>query len=97
MANDSSIIDIDSLALESVTGGMIPLPNGGGYGGSAPLQPPPKPPAGGSLTAPGIHLSCPAGTAPYLETVSGTATGSLGPIHVGHQVTVRAYGCAKVK
>jgi hypothetical protein len=97
MANDSSIIDIDSLALETVTGGMPVPPPGGSYGGSGSAQPPPKPPAGGSLTASGVHLSCPAGTAPYYETVSGTATAGVGPFHIGQHVTERVYGCAKVK
>lgn len=76
MANDSSINDIDSVALESVTGGMMPIPNGGGYGG-----PPPKPPAGGSLTTPGGKtLSCPSGTAPDYEDVTVTGRPSIGPL-----------------
>jgi len=97
MTNDSSLIEIDALALESIHGGMIPIPNGGGYGGRGPAPPPPKPPAGGSLTAPGVHLSCPAGTAPYYETLSGTATAGVGPFHIGQHVTQRVYGCEKIK
>jgi hypothetical protein len=71
---------------------------GGSYGTSRPLQPPPKPPAGGSLTLPGGKtLSCPAGTAPYYSSVSGTATEGVGPFHIGQHVTVNQFGCAKVK
>lgn len=64
MANDSSIIVIDSLELESVTGGMIPIPGGGG--GQTTLNIP----GGGSL-------SCPAGTAPDHTRVSATGSGSV--------------------
>src|SRR5690349_9136783 len=59
MANDSSLIDIEALALESVHGGRFILPGGGGYAPPPGKPAAPKPPAGGSLTAPGVHLSCP--------------------------------------
>lgn len=96
MANDPSFIDIDALALESIHGGMILIPNGGSYGASRPL--PPKPPAGGSLTLPGGKtLSCPAGSAPYYTSVSGTATEGVGPFHIGQHVTVHQFGCEKIK
>lgn len=97
MTNDSSLIDIDALALENIHGGMIPLPGGSGSVPSSPKPSSPKPSAGGSLTAPGIHLSCPAGSAPYYETVSGTAAAGVGPFHIGQQVTQRLYGCEKIK
>ena len=98
MTNDPSIIDIDALALESIQGGMIPIPNGGSYGAARPLQPPPKPQAGGSLTLPGGKtLSCPAGSAPYYTSVSGTATEGVGPFHIGQHVTVNQFGCEKIK
>ena len=99
MTDDSSLIDIDALALDSIHGGMIPFPCGGGYVGRAPAAPTPKPkpPAGGSLTAPGVNLSCPAGTAPFYETLSGTATAGVGPFHIGQHVTQRVYGCEKIK
>ncbi|HEX3477507.1 MAG TPA: hypothetical protein VHT91_20940 [Kofleriaceae bacterium] len=61
MSNDSSIITIDSLELQIVTGGMIPIP-AGGTGMEIP--------GGGSLT-------CPAGTAPDHTKVSGSGSGSL--------------------
>lgn len=48
MSNDSSTIDIDSLELERVTGGMFPIPPG---------QSGLEIPGGGGL-------SCPAGTSP---------------------------------
>jgi hypothetical protein len=93
MANDSSTIDIDSLALKSVTGGRILIPGGGGYGG-----PPPKPPAGGSLTLPdGKTLSCPAGTAPDYESITATGRTGFGPF--GFPVTYHHVSatCQKIK
>jgi hypothetical protein len=100
MANDSSLIDIDALALESIHGGMILTPGGeGGYvPPPKPLATKPQPPAGGSLTLPGGKtLSCPAGSAPYYTSVSGTATEGVGPFHIGQHVTVNQFGCEKVK
>ena len=98
MSNDSSLIDIDALALESIHGGMIPIPGGGGYVPPATKPHAPKPSAGGSLTLPGGKtLSCPAGSAPYYETVSGTAAAGVGPFHVGQHVTQTVFGCEKIK
>lgn len=97
MTNDSSIIDIDSLALETVTGGMPVPPPGGIYGGGSSGQSAPKPPAGGSLTAPGIQLSCPAGSAPDYESTTVTGRAGIGPF--GFPVTyhhVKAT-CEKIK
>lgn len=68
MSNDSLTIDIESLELESVTGGMIMIPGGGGGGGGG--QTTMNIPGGGSL-------SCPAGTAPDHTHVSGSGSGSL--------------------
>jgi hypothetical protein len=64
MSNDSSIITIESLELERVTGGMFPADGGGG--GQTTLNIP----GGGSL-------SCPAGTSPDHTSVSGSGSGSL--------------------
>lgn len=64
MSNDSSIIVIESLELERVNGGMIPIPGGGG--GQTVLNIP----GGGSL-------SCPAGTAPDHTHVSASGSGSV--------------------
>ncbi|HEX3477506.1 MAG TPA: hypothetical protein VHT91_20935 [Kofleriaceae bacterium] len=98
MANDSSLIDIDALALERIHGGMIPIPGGGGYVPPAPKPRAPKPPAGGSLTLPGGKtLSCPAGSAPYYTSISGTASEGVGPFHIGQHVTVNQFGCEKIK
>ena len=64
MSNDSSIIDIDALELDRVTGGLIMIPGGGG--GQTQLNIP----GGGSLT-------CPAGTAPDHAHVSASGSGSV--------------------
>ena len=83
MSNDSSIIAIDSLELESVNGGMIPIPNGGtGM----------EIPGGGSL-------SCPAGTVPDHSRIKGTADGDasleggLIKIHLKGGVDIQHDGC----
>jgi hypothetical protein len=65
MSNDSSIIAIESLELESVTGGML-VPPPGGFTGQTTLNIP----GGGSLT-------CPAGTAPDHTHVSASGSGSV--------------------
>jgi hypothetical protein len=64
MSNDSSILVIDSLELDSVTGGM-PVPPPGGLTGQTSMNIP----GGGSLT-------CPAGTSPYHDRIKATAAGA---------------------
>ena len=86
MSNDSSVIAIESLELESVTGGMFPIPPGGtGM----------EIPGGGSL-------SCPAGTAPDHFRVKGTADGDtsleggLIKIHLKGSVDLQHDHCVAV-
>ena len=64
MSNDSSIITIESLELECVTGGRFIMPGGGGEQTSMNI------PGGGSLT-------CPTGTAPDHTHVSASGSGSV--------------------
>jgi hypothetical protein len=89
MSNDSLTIDIDSLELERVTGGMIPIPGGGGGPTTMNI------PGGGSL-------SCPAGTAPDHFRLKGTADGDtsleggLIKIHLKGSVDLQHDHCVAV-
>lgn len=86
MSNDSSIIAIESLELESVTGGMIPI---------SPGQTGMEIPGGGSL-------SCPAGTAPNHTKVgvdvhgSFTGEGGLFHLNLGGKANIQQDGCVPV-
>jgi len=88
MSNDSSIIAIDSLELESVTGGMFLIPGGGGGQTTMNI------PGGGSL-------SCPAGTAPEHSRIKGSVSGDFNDglinVHLKGNVDYQHDGCAPVK